>query len=161
MRNVFFVATATGLILASGCSRETILIETEINSDGTIARATTQPDNDTLPESGRTGWQKVRIVSETALDGPPPDKLSDDVPVDPTYLKASGAFRDAASIPNHFVSPSADGSVSGELKRDYKRTDYGFFVEHTWTEELTDPVQPTQIPTAAKALTAFLSLIHI
>lgn len=138
MRALFLAATFVGTIVIGGCSQKTARIETTISPDGSVFRRTTQQDDETLPESARTGWQRVELT-------------------DTNLVRAEGTFKDVPSIPPHFVQPSADGSTHGELVRDYERTDYGFFVEHYWTEELTDVVEPSAIPGAAKALTAFVA----
>lgn len=145
MRTMILVDASLMLLLICGCTQQTVSIETEIASDGTLSRAIQQPADETLPESSRLGWTSAEVVSEPSAERNGPT------------FHGSGTFDNVSSIPNHFNFPSADGSVSGGLKRGYTRTDYGFFVEHFWTEEMTDPIHAEDFPEAAKKLTAFVS----
>jgi len=144
------------LILLSGCTTEEYDITTEIESDGAIARKVIQPASERLPDAGRKNWTKTRIAFDydSAVSGVEKPNPNNEVSTN-EYFVAEGTFKSVASIPEHYEQKSVDGSRTGRLKRDYTKNDYGFFVEHIWSEELTDPVKPEEFPEAVKELAHF------
>ena len=59
-----------------------------------------------------------------------------------TYFTAVGSFRNPGEIPSHFrhAIESCPEVGASELVRSYERRDFGFVIEHRWSERLTNIV---------------------
>ncbi len=146
-----------GLLLLSltvlpGCA-EYFWSETIVSSDGSIERWICQPKS-ALPGEAFSGWQTVKQVASYDDQSWPEsfESLSPVADEEASYVAAQGRFTSVDEIPDHFVVPAPGGTKHGTLLRGNTRTDYGLFVEHAWTETLTDTFELTDMLRARREL---------
>ncbi len=129
--------------LATGCgSPATFSVETVVHPDGSCDRTTWQPKDEFLPgEALKPEWI-ARWKSVVDASGPPVSSPSRASAGQSKYFIARGSFRSTRDIPPHYRY--ADEKVpevgASELQRTYERKDYGFVVEHRWSEKITNIV---------------------
>lgn len=141
-------------VCAAGCSKDYYRTETVLQSDGSVERAIYQPDvEDSSAWSVATGAERISADDwEGSITELPPRPQDEDHP----YAAAWGRFDSVAEVPKHFEIKSPDESRSSRLVRAHSRTDYGFVVEHKWSETLTDIVTHDDMHTAVRELADLL-----
>ncbi len=118
-----------------------VQVETTIRPDGSCERAVWQPRDRMLPAEAFTPawlarWRKVEDVAV-----PPAFAATNGNPGEP-YFHAVGVFASPADVPPHFrkTIPEHPDLPAGEMTHDYRRRDFGLFVEHRWSETLNNGV---------------------
>jgi hypothetical protein len=144
-----------------GCCSPTIYVETTIHPDGSCDRMIWQPKDKFLPDQALGLAWNARWKSVSDAAGPHRNSGSRASADECKYFIARGAFHSPQEIPPHYRH--VDGDVpdvgSSELKRTYKRKDYGFVVEHRWNETITDIVTLTMFLKARNELLDLLLTI--
>jgi len=142
------------LCALAGCASDTYRYETVLHSEGFVDRAIYQPDlKDQSAWNFVTGAAKISHDEWDSSIFELPAAVQDD---DHPYLAAWGTFRSVEAIPDHFEIKSPDESRSSTLSRRYAQTDYGFVVEHRWSETLTDIVDHDDMHQAVSELMELL-----
>jgi hypothetical protein len=129
--------------LAAGCgSPPAFTVETVVHPDGSCDRAIYQPMGVFIPAEALKPEWSPRWQSVEHVNGPPASLRSGEPAGKEKYFRARGSFRSPQDIPPHYryVNEGAPDAGSSELRRTYERKDYGFVVEHRWSEEITDVV---------------------
>jgi hypothetical protein len=131
--------------LSAGCVAPPIFtVETVVHPDGSCDRTIIQPKHDALPAEALKPEWNARWKSVKELNGPPgsPPSASAGSDESQKYITARGSFRSPRDIPPHYRSVDDEFPAAGasELRRTYARSDYGFVVEHRWSETVTDIV---------------------
>lgn len=142
----------------AGCGPPLLFqVETAIHPDGSCDRTIWQPEAEMRPPealtaAGRAHWKSIKPVPL-----PPAFALEFQPSNERKYFTATGTFASPAAIPAHYrlVAPGHETLGSSELTRSYQREDFGFVVEHRWTETLTNIVTPAGF---LKARDEFLDL---
>jgi hypothetical protein len=129
--------------LSAGCGNPPIFtVETVVHPDGSCDRTVTQPKSQALPPEALKPEWNARWTSVKELSGPPGSPPSGSTDETDKYFTARGSFRSPRDIPPHYRSADDEfpGAGASELRRAYERKDYGFVVEHRWSETVTDIV---------------------
>ena len=131
-------------------------ILTAVRADGVIERAVCQPAVAAAPEArladrwSELGRWDICAADPKKWDGdfaPRPGSPPDDDPS--ATLAAFGRYASTGDIPDHHRVMVGDSSRLSHLVPVYERRDYGFVVEHTWRETLTETTSPGQARDAA------------
>jgi len=138
------LAPLLGLLAAAGgCgSPPYVQVETEVHGDGSCDRTIWQPEGELLPPEARRPEWSERWSSVRPILAPPAFAGKVGKGGDRTYFTAVGSFRDPGKIPSHYrhaIEGHPETGVS-ELARSYERRDFGFVIEHRWSERLTNIV---------------------
>lgn len=141
-RSSLLAFAGASLLTAGGCgSPAMVQVETTIRPDGSCERAVWQPRDRMLPaEAFQPAWlARWRKVEDVAV--PPAFAKINSKPDEP-YFHAEGVFASPADVPVHFrkTVPEHPDLGAGEMTHDYRRRDFGPFVEHRWSETLTNGV---------------------
>ncbi len=129
--------------LTTGCGNPpAFFVETTVHSDGSCDRTILQPKGDCLPDFAlKPAWNRQW---KSVVDMPDPREKSRGILRNEAlnYFKAVGSFRGPAAIPAHyrFANQELPEAGASELVRNYERKDYGFVVEHRWSEKITNIV---------------------
>ncbi|MDG3005614.1 hypothetical protein [Paludisphaera mucosa] len=127
----------------AGCGSPALLqVETTIRPDGSCDRSIWQPKEQLLPAEALTPAWDARWAVVADVPIPPAFAEQASASSDRAYFHAQGVFATPAAIPSH-LRKSIEGHPefgAGELVHKYDRTDYGLFVEHRWSESLTNGV---------------------
>ncbi len=153
--------------LITGCgSPATFSVETVVHPDGSCDRTTWQPKDEFLPDEAlKPEWiaalrqpqqPAVPVLPEETFKpewiarwksvvdagGPPGSSPSGASAGQNKYFIARGSFRSPRDIPPHYryVAENVPEAGASELQRTYERKDYGFVVEHRWSETITNIV---------------------
>ncbi len=158
------IASFTGLMLV-GCGANEFRSETTLHSDGSVERAIYQLQSETSePAQSRELWQQTTWAGEiraknwigSIRDLPiraEPEKNADGEAKAPAYFAAWGRFDSVAKLPEHFAREVDVGEKrSVKLTRRHERIDYGFVVEHRWSERLNDIVRLDDMRRARREL---------
>ncbi len=158
------MASFTCLVLA-GCGIHEFRSETTLHSDGSVERAIYQPQSETPePAQSRELWQQTTWAGEIREDKwigsirdlairAEPEKNADGAAKTPVYFAAWGRFDSVAKLPEHFAREVDVGEKrSVKLARRHERIDYGFVVEHRWSERLNDIVRLDDMRLARREL---------
>ncbi len=117
-------------------------VETVVHPDGSCERTITQPKGESLPAEALKPEWNARWQSVKVLNGPPGSPPSSGSDESNKYITARGSFASPRDIPPHYgrVDDEFPKAGTSELLRTYERKDYGFVVEHRWSEKVTDIV---------------------
>lgn len=148
-----------------GCGVHEFRSETTLHSDGSIERAIYQPKSETPePAQSRELWQQTTLASEILGDKwagsirdlpirTEPEKNLNGTDKMPVYFAAWGKFDTVAKLPEHFAREVDVGEKrTVKLTCNYERIDYGFVVEHRWSERLNDIVRLDDMRRARREL---------
>lgn len=158
------IASFTCLVLV-GCSVHEFRSEMTLHSDGSVERAIYQPQTETPePAQSRELWQQTTWAGEIREDHwigsirdlpirAEPEKNADGEAKAPVYFAAWGRFDSVEKLPEHFAREVDVGEKrSVKLTRRHERIDYGFVVEHRWSERLNDIVRLDDMRRARREL---------
>lgn len=158
------IASFAGLVLA-GCGVHEFRSETTLHSDGSVERAIYQPKSETPePAQSRELWQQMTWAGEILGDKwagsirdlpirTEPERNANGTEKTPVYFAAWGKFDTVAKLPEHFSRDVDVGEKrTVKLTRNYERNDYGFVVEHRWSERLNDIVRLEDMRRARREL---------
>lgn len=158
------IASFTCLVLV-GCGVHEFRSETTLHSDGSVERAIYQPQNETPePARSRELWQQTTWAGEILGDKwtgsirdlpirTEPERSANGTEKTPVYFAAWGKFDTVAKLPEHFSRDVDVGEKrTVKLTRNYERIDYGFVVEHRWSERLNDIVRLDDMRRARREL---------
>ncbi|AMV37240.1 hypothetical protein [Planctomyces sp. SH-PL62] len=127
----------------AGCGPAPLIqVETVVNPDGSCDRSIWQPKDSLLPEGALGPDWNSRWASVADVSVPPAFQEEVGGSTGTPYFHAQGRFDSPAQIPSHFRK-TIEGYPefgSSDLTRSYKRKDYGLFVEHDWSEGITNNV---------------------
>jgi hypothetical protein len=129
--------------LCAGCGNPpSFTVDTVVHPDGSCDRTIVQPRGESLPAKALTPEWNARWRSVKERNGPPGSPPSAGSDETQKYFTASGSFRSPRDIPPHYhlADDQFPGAGRSELRRTYERKDYGFVVEHRWSETITDIV---------------------
>ena len=137
--NIVLAATA-------GCGAPLLFqVETVIHPDGSCDRTIWQPEKEMLPPEALAPAWKARWKSVDPVPIPPAFAGEFQASNAQKYFRARGLVSCPGGHPRPLpvsllpMSPSVGAS---ELSRSYDREDFGFVVEHRFTETLTNIVTP-------------------
>jgi hypothetical protein len=131
-----------GLVSSGCCPPASFFVETTLHPDGSCDRMIWQPREDFLPvEAFQPAWN-ARWKSIADAPGPPEMPESRARLRKRPYFTARGSFRNPREIPPHYHyhDERAPEVGASELRRSYEQKDYGFLVDHRWSERITNIV---------------------
>lgn len=143
MRRPPFALIAFSLALATGgCGPGPMIqVETTIRPDGSCERSTWQPRGRLLPAEAFAPEWVARWGAIEDVTAPPAFAETDSAPGE-GYFHARGAFASPAEIPVHYsktIDERPDLGAVG-MTHEYRRRDFGPFIEHRWAETLANGV---------------------
>lgn len=152
-------------LLLAGCGAHEFRSETTLHSDGSVERAIYQPKEET-PDEARSSesWQQTTWAGEIHADKwtgsirdlairEEPEKNADGTWKTPVYFAAWKRFDSVSDLPEHFARVIDVGEKRAvTLARHCERIDYGFVIEHRWSERLNDIVQLDDMRRARREL---------
>ncbi|OJW25031.1 MAG: hypothetical protein BGO49_15155 [Planctomycetales bacterium 71-10] len=143
MRRPSFALIAFAIALAAGgCGPGPMIqVETTIRPDGSCERSTWQPRGRLLPAGAFTPEWVARWGTIEDVTTPPAFAETDSAPGE-GYFHARGVFASPADVPAHYRKIIDDRPELGErgMTHEYRRRDFGPFVEHRWAETLANGV---------------------
>lgn len=152
-------------LLQAGCGVHEFRSETTLHPDGSVERAIYQPKQET-PEAAQSSklWQQTTWAGDIREDEwsgsirdlpirAEPEKNKDGSVKTPVYFAAWGKFNSVSALPEHFLRNVDVGEQrTAKFTLHHERIDYGFVVEHRWSERLNDIVRLEDMRRARREL---------
>lgn len=153
-RGVFVLLPAVWLL--AGCQRDVYRHDTVLHSDGSVTRTVFQSSESIREPEAWASISRAPRDYDGDLDAPfGPEELRPQVAEKdpaPDGNAARGTFSSPMELPAHFLRESSTGTGESRLERLYDRKDWGLFIEHRWSEMVTDSVTISESQQATREL---------
>ena len=132
-----------GVVTLVGCGpAATVQVETQIEPDGACRRNVYQPRKEFAPAEVLTPQWQARWEAVAGATAPPQSSQPSSPLKGWPYMVARGRFKSPDEIPEHYryVNKEHPEVGASELRRSFRRVDYGLVSQYRWEERLTNIV---------------------